>query len=180
MTSVDPALEAVRSVLLRYARGVDRADLQLVLGAFHADAVADHGAGFSGNAHEAWTKRLGSNPDPMDRVGVGQFDPANDVLISCQHHITNVLVKSHGNRADSEAYFLAYYLTQRGNNQFLASVGGRYVDRFEYRDEEWRIAHRISVHDWDRVEPIAHRFPGGERWVQGRRDRQDPSYPATD
>jgi 3-phenylpropionate/cinnamic acid dioxygenase small subunit len=172
---------AIRAVLLRYARGVDRGDLDLVLSAFHEDATADHGAGFTGNAHAAWTKRLGHDPDPMDRVGIGDADIRDDRLVTGQHHITNhiVNVEPEGDRARSEAYFLAYYLTDRGGRRYLASVGGRYVDRFERRDGEWRISQRISVHDWDRVEEVVHSFPNSHRWVQGRRDRSDASYGET-
>jgi SnoaL-like domain len=169
---------AIRAALLRYARGVDRADLELVLSAFHEDATAHHGAGFTGNAHAAWTKRLGADADPMDRVGIGDGDVRDDRLVSCQHHITNhvVDVEPGGDRARSEAYFLAYYATDRGGRRFLAIVGGRYVDRFERRRGEWRIAERISVHDWDRVDEIEHSFPGSQQWVQGRRDGTDASY----
>lgn len=173
--------EVIHAALLRYARGVDRADLELVLSAFHDDATAHHGAGFQGNAHAAWTKRLGPDADPMDRVGIGADDPGDDRLVSCQHHITNhtVEIDPGGERALSEAYFIAYYVTDRGGRQYVATVGGRYVDRFERRDGEWRIAERISVHDWDRVEEIEHLFPGSQRWVQGRRDRTDASYGGT-
>lgn len=176
----DPRDE-IRDVLLRYARGVDRADLDLVLSAFHPDAIAHHGAGFQGNAHEAWTKRLGPDADPMDRVGIGTEPVRHDRLVACQHHITNHLVDldSDGRCARSEAYFLAHYVTDRGGRRYVATVGGRYVDRFERRDGAWRIAERVSVHDWDRVEEIEHSFPGSERWVQGRRDRADASYGGT-
>jgi hypothetical protein len=169
---------AIHAALLRYARGVDRADVDLVLSAFHADATADHGAGFTGNAHAAWTKRLGPDADPMDRVGIGEGEPRDDRLISCQHHITNHIVEldTAGDHARSEAYFLAHYLTERGGHCYLASVGGRYIDRFERRGGEWRIAQRTSVHDWDRVEEIEHEFPGSQRWVQGQRDRTDASW----
>jgi hypothetical protein len=169
---------AIHAVLLRYARGVDRADLGLVLSVFHEDATAHHGAGFSGNAQAAWTKRLGPGADPMDRVGIGDGDVSDDTLVSCQHHITNHIIdlEPDGDQARSEAYFIAYYATDRGGRRYLATVGGRYVDRFERRDGEWRIAERISVHDWDRVDEIEHEFPGSQRWVQGQRDRTDASY----
>jgi hypothetical protein len=31
-----------------------------------------------------------------------------------------------------------------------ALVSGRYLDRFERRNDEWRIAERLVVHDWFR------------------------------
>jgi hypothetical protein len=34
-------------------------------------------------------------------------------------------------------------------------VGGRYLDRFEYRDKEWKIVHRTGMTDWVRLEPAS-------------------------
>ena len=36
--------EAIREVLLRYARGIDRHDDDLMASAYHPDAIDDHGA----------------------------------------------------------------------------------------------------------------------------------------
>ena len=55
---------------------------------------------------------------------------------------------------------------------------GRYVDRFERRDGEWRIARRTVVHDWSRQLPTAPESLGLPLagFAQGRRDRTDPVY----
>lgn len=49
------AQHAIRDVLYRYCRGVDRVDLELVRDCYHDDAVDDHGA-FRGppDAYVAW------------------------------------------------------------------------------------------------------------------------------
>ncbi len=49
----------------------------------------------------------------------------------------------------------------------LETFGGRYVDRFERRDGEWKIAHRTVVHEWDKVEHVELAFPPG-RFTEGR------------
>ena len=49
----------------------------------------------------------------------------------------------------------------------------RYVDRMERRDGEWRIAKRVMVLDWHRVEPVS---GVNVSMAGGRRDRSDPSY----
>jgi hypothetical protein len=168
--------EQIHDALLRYVRGHDRHDLALVLSAFHEDAVLDHGIALAGNAHEMWHRQLGPDAPTRDRVGYGDADPRDDVLVSCQHHVTNHLIDIAGNRAWSEAYFIAYYVTQRNHQRYITSVGGRYVDRFERRNGEWKIARRTSVHDWDRVDEVVHSLPSGSSWQQGTTDRSDPSY----
>ena len=52
-------------------------------------------------------------------------------------------------------------------------MGIRYVDRFERRAGEWRIARRELRWEWvrtDRLEPLD---PG---WTHGRIDRSDPVH----
>jgi hypothetical protein len=55
-------------------------------------------------------------------------------------------------------------------------LGGRYVDRFERRDGEWRIAARITVHDWSRIDPVTENFEHAGRFRQGTRSTDDPVY----
>lgn len=55
-------------------------------------------------------------------------------------------------------------------------VGGRYIDKFERRDGEWKIAKRQGVHDWFRFEPANEK---GQLTASGptpSRSRQDPAY----
>ena len=62
-----------------------------------------------------------------------------------------------------ETYFTAYHL-MRAKGDPLAGpgaydgemdyfVGGRYVDRFECREGDWKIAIRTGLTDWMRLEP---------------------------
>ena len=57
----------------------------------------------------------------------------------------------------------------------LETFGGRYVDRFERRDGEWKIAHRTVVHEWDKVEHVELAFPPG-RFTEGVRGPRRLSY----
>jgi hypothetical protein len=55
----------------------------------------------------------------------------------------------------------------------------RYVDDFERRDGEWRIACRICVVDWTRVD--AHPrgpWPIPDEFTSGRQDLSDPVFAA--
>lgn len=167
------AKQAIRDALQRYCRGLDRRDLEMALSAFHADSHVVHGL-LVGTGHD-WVRYVLSAP-PIDRIGIGDEDPALDVVESQQHHVTNQLIDVRGDVAFSEAYLLEFTMSRRGSRRFLTSVGGRYVERYERRVGEWRIAERRAVRDWDSISPIEARFPGWEKAPQGARDRSDPSY----
>ena len=66
-------------------------------------------------------------------------------------------------------------VTAAGLTDFFS---GRYVDRFERRDDVWRIANRVVVHDWS----VSNRLDAGafplpmDAFVQGVRGRSDLIY----
>ena len=57
-------------------------------------------------------------------------------------------------------------------------VGGRYLDRFERRDGQWKIAHRLYVMDWNINGASTAEWQHGlfGRLPHGRIDMQDTSY----
>ena len=164
---------AIRDALQRYCRGLDRRDLEMALSAFHDDAQVRHGL-FAGSGHD-WVRFVLSKPI-VDRIGIGDEDPALDVVESQQHHLTNQLIELQGLLAYSETYYVEYTMCLRGGERYLTSAGGRYVERYECRDGAWKIIERDAVRDWDSVSPILARFPRWEDSPQGTRDRSDPSY----
>jgi hypothetical protein len=57
-------------------------------------------------------------------------------------------------------------------------AAGRYLDRFERREGEWKISHRHAVYDWSTVAPSTDMWdranmPG---YAFGQRGHGDPSY----
>ena len=49
---------------------------------------------------------------------------------------------------------------------------GRYLDRYERRDGEWRIAARVCVHEWTRTDRVTSPMPiDASRFRQGGADR---------
>ena len=126
-------MQEIRDCLMHYCRGIDRGDGEALRRAYHADATEDHGP-FSGK--------------------VADFIPfVLDVLRNvevCLHMIQNVLIEIEGDVAVSEACFIAI---QRERDADVEDyISGRYLDRFERRNGEWRIAHRVVVLDWSRRE----------------------------
>jgi ketosteroid isomerase-like protein len=135
--------EEIREVTYRFARGVDRRDWELIRSCYHEDAVDHHGV-FDGPASEyvAWvTTNL---PELADAT---------------THHISNGLIELHGDVAFCESYVLAAHRYTREDGakaDFL--VGARYIDRFERRRGEWRIAERQLLWDWARDDFLAGEF----------------------
>jgi hypothetical protein len=153
----------IEAVLHRFCRGVDRGDVALIRSAFHADAIDDHGA-FSGLAWDFAPKL------------VERLDAA---AIPAQRHVTNVFVELTGDVAQVESYFLSFNPDTHpaSGETVVTPVNGRYLDRFERRDGEWRIAARKVVVDW-----TAQGEAGRQRWwregefpIGGRRE-QDLSH----
>jgi hypothetical protein len=78
-----------------------------------------------------------------------------------QHVIGNILIKLDGLTAAVESYF---YGIQRGKVKGVVRdtvASGRYLDRFERRQGEWRIKERIVVTDWFRE------YPDSADWTAG-------------
>src|SRR5262245_66301298 len=80
--------QEIRDALVRYARGVDRKDRDLILSAFHEDAVDDHGDVVAPPAQLADFVVKGQQPQMM-------------------HFIGNHLAEVEGHRAFSESYFIS-------------------------------------------------------------------------
>jgi len=153
--------EAIRHAVLRYCRGVDRSDEELLASAYHDDAVDYHGA----------------RPFEGAAIAPGILDLVSKSRVS-QHQILNQFIELHGpEAAAAETYFTAWQtLEYEGAERMLIAVG-RYIDRFEKRAGEWRIAHRVVIVEHTQVLPAEGVFPPSRPGL-GRRDRDDPSYEA--
>jgi SnoaL-like domain len=122
--------QAILDCLMRYSRGVDRLDRELLLSAYHDDAIDDHG-GFIGNREE------------FADYAIGLHSKAH---LSHQHCLFNHTCDLEGDVAHSETYFMFVGINSQG--EVLMTAGGRYLDRLEKRDGHWAIAQRICVRDW--------------------------------
>ncbi len=144
----------IRRALYTYCRGVDRGDAELIAAAYHDDADENHGS-FKGTGRE------------FAEYLVPLMDSAPD---SSNHNITNVLINRKGNRAHVESYFIVFHALDDGDRAF---VTGRYLDRFEQRGSEWKIAERHVVIDADT--PATGMLELGD-YPRGRRRENDPSH----
>jgi hypothetical protein len=152
--------QEIHEVLMRYCRAIDRCDEELLRTVYHPDASDDHGI-FKGKASE--------------------FIPLVMTVLreqfSCTSHtICNELIEVHGDDAHSESYVIAYHRLMKDGVEHEFVFGGRYVDRFERRQGEWKIASRITVLDWQRFEPSAGKLMDPNPFVAGLRSRADVAY----
>lgn len=149
----------IRAVVLRYCRGIDRMDRDLVRACYHPDATDEHGS-FRGNVDEflAWVWPL------LERY------------TQTMHFVGNVLIELGGDTAASETYGIAFHRSDDARPELNLITGFRFLDRFERREGVWRIAARVAVTEWSRVDDAANRFLPGAELLQGRRDSTDASY----
>src|SRR5580693_423530 len=144
----------IHDVLMRYSRGVDRGVGELVMSVFHPDAALDMGRG------------------PIAPAALAE-GIAKMTATGTMHFIGNEYVEVDGDTAYSETYFISYATITDSGQSATRSRGGRYLDRFERRDGQWKIARRVLVDEWSRLDslPAPTAPPPGR---VGLRSKDDP------
>ncbi len=155
--------EAIREQIYSYCRAVDRGDKELMRSVYHPDATDNHGV-FEGLAS-----------DFVD-LDVDKIMPG---LLLTQHSISNMLIELAGDVANVESYCTAYHRVRQDDGEYDLLMWGRYLDRFERRNGEWKIARRLCVFDGIRHDKASAGW--GMDWCAnfrplGRRDKKDPFY----
>jgi hypothetical protein len=155
-------IQAIRDVVLRYARGIDRVDRELVRDCYWPEATDEHGSFFgTRDEYVAWV-----------------FDRLLPRYVMTMHFLGNILVEVEAGAelARCETYGVAYHRVDSTKVEHNLRTGFRYVDDFAKRDGQWRIARRTCTLEW-----TLHTAP--ERWWdapathrRGSRDRTDPVY----
>jgi hypothetical protein len=158
------AKQQITDALLRWTRGADRIDLEVMQSAFHPKANINYG--------------YTNGPVEEFLPWVVKFH--TEELVSTSHQIFNLLIEVEGEKASSEAGVdcRLRYRGKRGLTDLL--VLARYLDRWERRAGQWKIVDRVSVVDSYRT-VLVEQDPEVDPWVkpplaQGRRDLSDLSY----
>lgn len=120
--------------LCRISRAIDRFDRELFLSGYHSDAVIDAGA-------------LVGSPGTVYDKGAELHEHGQ---IATLHNLMNHSCELDGDTAHTETYFLYAGRNREGGNWV---AGGRYLDRLERREEEWRVAFRYTVMEWSGTIP---------------------------
>ncbi len=153
--------QEITEVLYYYARGVDRSDRETLSRIYWPDAQDDHMV-FRG-AGEALIDYLHTAVRGMRTA----------------HRVTNVLIEFDGEMsARVESYVWAYHnMVVDGGSREDVIFGGRYLDRFEQRQNQWRIASRRLIMDYFQHFPAATSLGVfGSLDVNGARYPEDPLY----
>lgn len=155
----------IYAVLTTYSRALDRCDVGLMKSVYWPDGTDHHGV-FDGNAAE------------FAEFIVREIQNWFEVTM---HALMNVNMEIDGDTACTETYLFAYhkvraekapeifgarYMTMFEGHGLDADhhhfyFGGRYLDRLERRQGEWRISKRQVVMDWN------DNHPSGEILAQG-------------
>ncbi len=154
--------QAIHDCIVRYCRGVDRGDRELLLSAYHPDAIDDHGLFVGG-------------PEAFADYFLA-FHAENQTVT--QHIISNHSCELDGDTAHCETYWLFAAMNRQG--PALSLGGGRYIDRMERRKGRWAIAARKCMMDWQGTPGEYDLTPEQFQQTLGAglsvRDRSDASY----
>jgi hypothetical protein len=154
--------EMIREAMARYCRGIDRLDVDLIRSAYHPDAFDDHGP-FKGKRDDfiEWIV-------PFLRRE----------YVTTSHHLTTQSIEVHDGTAYVETYAIVVQQKGADGKTLQLVANSRYVDRFERRDGDWRIAHRVVITDSARTDTVA-AWQGTSpisSMTAGTRDRTDPVF----
>ena len=153
----------IRQAIARYCRGVDRRDKAMLKSVYHPDGTDDHSV-FVGLGH-----------DFADFI----IDLLNQEPGASTHQVTSVLICLHGpDRADVESYYIAHQAMSdaQTGEPLLLNTGGRYLDKFERRNGEWKVAKRICTIDWSRRHVHGEAWDGAAQFPKIGGCGEDPSY----
>lgn len=161
----------IETALLRYARGVDRCDWELVRSAYHPDAIDDHGE-YKGDLNGF----------------IAYLSRRHQQIEQSQHLITNVFVEFYD---DDGAVVESHFAVQQrvladaehvwrplatgtvvDAPAYQLEVWGRYVDRFQRRQNRWAIQERTVILEVYKLEPTI--SSTAEGWGRWQRNGEDP------
>jgi hypothetical protein len=152
--------EAIREMIYRYCRALDRSDVVLGYSVFHEDSEADYGPIYSGSGRGFIDFSLGST---------------KGLNCSTHHQVSNITIQLDGDRASSEAYVLSTFRMLMGEQQMQSQSWARYIDQWSCRAGEWRISKRLAITDFDTSMAEVKANPPSPI---GQRNREDPSFAA--
>jgi ketosteroid isomerase-like protein len=136
--------DALVALAARYARGVDRRDVDVFCSAFHPDATLTVVRGgresspMTGHAHLARV---------IDRIA--RYDATHHMLGQSTYE-----VDPGGEHATGEVYCVASHLARTDSGATNQVMYIRYLDAYTRLDSAWRISARQVVVDWSEVHDV--------------------------
>lgn len=150
---------AIRDVLSRYCRGLDRMDKEMAYATWHPDGTAHYIDMYEGTGHGF-----------VDWVW-----ESHAAMETHSHQITNSLIEVDGDTAKSESYVTVLLWTRPtdAGDRTEIVARSRYLDRWSRRDGRWAIDHRTHVADTQTFTTLT---PEQQAPPQGKRDESDVSF----
>ena len=153
--------QAILECIKRNSRGNDRFDVEMITGSYHDDGV-----------HELGERRISG------REYGEHANHAHATLFEVTMH--NVAMHSceiDGDVAHAESYNTGLFIDKGGETGRI--LAGRYIDRLERRDGEWRIVLRratVEVAIEGKATLPTGAFLPGSHYLKGSRNRSDPAF----
>lgn len=151
--------EKIRSVLMRYVRGIDRRDADLLRTVYWPEAIDDHTI-YSGGV-EGFIEFF--------------FDHYKNHTIY-MHNIGSIIIEVEGDTAKVESLYTYFHRRPENGNYVDLVSAGRYIDKMEKRRNEWRIAERTVTLDWRSDEKNMGDWDKGFQFPMGAPYPDDPIY----
>jgi hypothetical protein len=152
----------IHDALLRFCRGIDRKDWDLLLSAFHEDAVDDHGW-VAGSPRRDLVPGLQARHETVEHSAHVLTNVAYTFLSSTEARVESYVTVAQRERPDPEG--------QVRRMQALV----RYIDLFQRRnDGDWLIAYRTLVYGDMIVTSSTAQFDPPATFTVQRRDGNDP------
>ena len=151
--------QEILDCIVRNSRGNDRFDTDLVVGSYHPDGV-----------HE-----LGREAISGPKYGEHANHAHGAMCEQNMHHVTMHSCEIDGDTAHAESYVIGLFLDNGAETSRILS--GRYIDRLEKRDGEWRIVVRrctVEVILEGAAKMVENLRKGG--YLKGSRDESDLAY----
>lgn len=153
--------QQIQDVYLRYMRGFDRGDVELMRSAFWPEVQINYAK--QSNTFDEFVKR--------------HLEQHLATLITWSHLLTNQTVDIDGDTAHVE--ITVTRLASRKEDGKSDIISGRYIDRLDRRNGEWRIVVREFIPHFFTETNVSLKVKPG--WAQsgcalGTRDKRDPSY----
>ncbi len=157
--------QAITEVLHRYARGLDRMDLELTRTCWHSGGTDSHSPLYSGS-YDGFIEWVWA---------------VHGAMFATRHVITNILIQLDlaAGRAGAESYWTVTMRIPHQGGVADINCGGRYLDTLECRDGEWAIQHRESIMDVARVDPVLQGPESIDPAIFGKTDQADVTITAS-
>lgn len=153
--------QAIFDCIKRNSRGNDRFDVDLITSSYHPDGV-----------HELGQKQISGR-----EYGEHANSAHRKLFDANLHNVTMHSCEIDGDVAHAESYSLGIFLDKGAETSRV--LAGRYIDRLEKRDGEWRIAMRratVEVALEGKATLPGGSLLAGSMYLSGDRGPGDPSY----